>query len=523
MLHPFGRHCLGYKSAGERDVWEAIEQVKSEYKIDPRRIVLMGFSMGGAGAWHLGAHYADQFAAVSPGAGFAETAEYNRLEPSRYPADYEQALWGLYDVPAYARNLLNVPLVAYSGENDKQIQAARVMERALAEHGHPLTHLIGPGMGHQYHPDTLAEIMRRMDQFVRHASHDEPRTVHLQTRTLRYPQMHWVRAEGLERHWRDARVDAEVVTPHRLVIATQNIRRFQLTPSVPFTEGVVEIDGQEITVDQRIHPAPWQFVKRETVWQEMTAQPAGPLAEPVIRAAGPVPVTDSGNPPPAADVVPSAENAELRKKPGQQGPLDDLFVERFLVVTPTGVSRQSDIDAWVQFELDHLRRRWRYLFRGTLPEKPDIDVTDGDIASRHLVLWGTPESNRLLLRVMQVGSESTTPAVSSRTASAGETSAATRWPLRWTADQLVMGRQQFAHAHRVPLMIYPNPLNPDRYVVLNSGPTFREAHDRTNSLQNPKLPDWAVLDIRVPPNAEQAGAVVAAAFFDEQWQPRPEP
>jgi hypothetical protein len=54
--------------------------------------------------------------------------------------------------------------------------------------------------------------------------------------------------------------------------------------------------------------------------------------------------------------------------------------------------------------------------------------------------------------------------------------------------------------------------------VINSGLTFREAHDRTNSLQNPKLPDWAILDITQPPSAESAGKVVAADFFDEFWQ-----
>ena len=55
-------------------------------------------------------------------------------------------------------------------------------------------------------------------------------------------------------------------------------------------------------------------------------------------------------------------------------------------------------------------------------------------------------------------------------------------------------------------------------VVINSGLTFREAHDRTNSLQNPKLPDWAILDITQPPNDETAGKVVEADFFDEHWK-----
>lgn len=46
-LHPFGRHCIGFKAAGEIDVLEAVEDVQKRYTIDPQRVVLSGFSMGG--------------------------------------------------------------------------------------------------------------------------------------------------------------------------------------------------------------------------------------------------------------------------------------------------------------------------------------------------------------------------------------------------------------------------------------------------------------------------------------------
>ena len=121
------------------------------------------------------------------------------------------------------------------------------------------------------------------------------------------------------------------------------------------------------------------------------------------------------------------------------------------------------------------------------------------MASHHLVLWGTPATNSLMAKVLAV-------------------SAADKLPLAWTNKTVVIGTQTFAAATHVPVLCYPNPLSPGKYVILNSGLTFREAHDKTNSLQNPKLPDWAILDITQPPNAETAGKVVAADFFDEHWQ-----
>ena len=53
--------------------------------------------------------------------------------------------------------------------------------------------------------------------------------------------------------------------------------------------------------------------------------------------------------------------------------------------------------------------------------------------------------------------------------------------------------------------------------VVNSCVTHREEDDRTNALQNPKLPDWAVIDLSEPPTSDSLGKVAAADFFDERW------
>ena len=70
-------------------------------------------------------------------------------------------------------------------------------------------------------------------------------------------------------------------------------------------------------------------------------------------------------------------------------------------------------------------------------------------------------------------------------------------------------------------MIYPNPLNPKRYVVLNSGFTFREADYINCARLVPRLPDWAIIDVRTPPDSSSPGKIEAADFFGEQWQLHP--
>jgi hypothetical protein len=67
-------------------------------------------------------------------------------------------------------------------------------------------------------------------------------------------------------------------------------------------------------------------------------------------------------------------------------------------------------------------------------------------------------------------------------------------------------------------MIYPNPLNPDKYIVLNSGFTYREFAYLNNARQVSKLPDWAIIDLRQPADSQWPGKIVAADFFDEEWR-----
>ncbi|HEX2746508.1 MAG TPA: hypothetical protein VHM91_00805, partial [Verrucomicrobiales bacterium] len=69
VVHPFGRFCTGYKNAGEQDVLDVTGLLGREGRIDPKKVALAGFSMGGAGAWLLGAHYNDRWAVVHTGAG----------------------------------------------------------------------------------------------------------------------------------------------------------------------------------------------------------------------------------------------------------------------------------------------------------------------------------------------------------------------------------------------------------------------------------------------------------------------
>jgi pimeloyl-ACP methyl ester carboxylesterase len=468
MLHLYGRFCNASKLAGEVDFFEALDAVKKAYPIDENRIVIRGFSMGGASAWHIGAHYAGLWAAVAPGAGFSESPQFLHLALTgpNAPPEWEQTLYRLYDMSGYAINLSNTATIAYNGEIDPQKQAADVMEKAMAEEGMRLTRVIGPQTPHRYRPDSKIEIDRMLDAIVSRGRDPWPRTVRFTTWTLAYNRMNWVVVDGLGKHWERARLNAEITGDTSVAVDSSNVTAFSLEfgpggcPLDLSRRPVVTIDGQKVEAPTPMSDRSWtaHFRKTGSQWSAVDA---------------------------------AATNG---KRHGLQGPVDDAFLDSFVFVTPTGTPVVPAAAEWVAAEQKHAITEWRHHFRGEAQVRADTGVTDADIASSNLVLWGDPGSNRILSRI------------------------ADKLPVQWTADAVVVRGQRYPAATHVPVLIYPNPLNPSKYVVLNSGFTFREFDYLNNARQIPKLPDWAVVDTTTPPNDRYPGKIVSAGFFNEDWK-----
>ncbi len=55
---------------------EALRWARKHYRLDDDRVLLLGYSMGGFGAWNVGLRFPDRFAAVAPFAGGISQTEY---------------------------------------------------------------------------------------------------------------------------------------------------------------------------------------------------------------------------------------------------------------------------------------------------------------------------------------------------------------------------------------------------------------------------------------------------------------
>jgi hypothetical protein len=168
-------------------------------------------------------------------------------------------------------------------------------------------------------------------------------------------------------------------------------------------------------------------------------------------------------------------------------------MDKFKVIAPVAVGWYLPCDTYSSTSRERFIREWDKYFRGKL------QVYDPDMIEKkpdeNLILFGDPESNPLIAQVLP------------------------KLPITWTKEKLIVNGVEYDSKTHVPVLIYPNPLNPNRYVVLNSGHTFHEADFKgTNALLYPRLGDWAV--IKPTPTAKDPTAheVDAAGLFDENWQ-----
>ena len=456
QLQAFGRSNNAFHWAGETDVFEAIASVKKRYNIDADRIVLRGFSMGGAGAWHIGLHHPGDFAALEAGAG-------NTKSRRRPGSQVEEATRRIYeDMWDHAVNIFNLPTVAYGGETDPQLLASIRVREQLEREGFAFDRqgdgwkardlqamfLIGPKTGHMVHP----ESRKVMDAFLSEAAgrgRVAPDRIRFVTYTTRYNRSYWLTLTGLQQHYQRAEVDARRDDARAsYVITTKNVSRLMLTGAMEARK--VSIDGDSVLVK----PAPrLMFEYKAGHWK------AGE--------------TDSEQQP--------------RKRHGQQGPIDDAFMESFLCVRPTGQALNAAADEYARKELDRFGNLFAKFFRGEVRVKDDSAVTPADIANNNLVLFGDPGSNKLIARI------------------------AARLPIRWTKDSILVGERSFSAADHVPALIYPNPLNSRRYVVINTGHTAEDRDYRGDYLL-PRFGDYAILKVGKSTEVAESG------LFDEAWK-----
>jgi len=334
VASPLARGTMGYEGIAERDVYDALADVERRYPVDEDRIYLTGVSMGGGGALRLALTRPDVWAAVAVVCG-----------------DVAPGLESL------AGNALNLPVRLFHGEQDPlaPAESSRQWQRRLLDAGAPAEYFEYPLVRHNAW-DYAYRGGAIFDWFYGKRRQRFPDHVHFTTDSYKYRSAYWVRIDGLTpgtAAWIDARQTAGEAR-----VETRNVDGFTIAPDHAVT--AVTIDGTTLRLPKA---ASLSFRKVDGRWQRGLFARAG-------------------------------------KGPGSEGPMTEAVSGRHLYVYGTAGTSSSE-------EMDERRKaaetaaEWsteRERLRLKLPVKADLDVTEGDIATSDLVLFGTRETNSVIAR-----------------------------------------------------------------------------------------------------------------------------
>jgi hypothetical protein len=194
---------------------------------------------------------------------------------------------------------------------------------------------------------------------------------------------------------------------------------------------------------------------------------------------------------------PGSHPAGLRKKPWLEGPVQDAFTTPFILVYGTP---EDEISRYIiEAEARRFTEDWELLYNAPCRIKSDRDVTEQELADYSLVLYGNKDQNLVYRRM------------------------ADQLPLQVDSQGVQIGSERWDGADVGAKFCFPSPLNPDRYVCIFAGATWRGTYGINNRFgnwfhwgpfDNYNWFDFVVFDERTvsPPT------VLCTGFFDSQWR-----
>jgi poly(3-hydroxybutyrate) depolymerase len=463
----------GPRPAGRLDVMNVVQDVQSWLSVEPTRVTVTGFSLGGSVAFWAGLQHADLFAGAAPLCGYPNLEGYTNVRPVQ-KRPWEVQLLALEGVSAYVPNGRQLPLWMVHGRRDTPSRSEGIAERYRAL-GYP-ARLDVPDEGHDIWDEAYADGAI-LQWLAGRRRNPRPAEVSLRSGRHRTAALDWLRIDRFS-SWGDmAELDGEVQARGKqrgsgeaarleatVKVRTSKVDGFTLRvgrlPTGVGSGDRLEVDGQAlqlVSVDRDVHVG------------------RGADGRWALRS----------EPMPAA------------KRTGVEGPLGEVWLSRYVVIVGTADPRQTEAN-------------WLVAERVATPSPAvklaprvmtDLAWGDRPLAGTGAILIGGPASNRVTARL------------------AGGLAAR---GITFEPGALVVGGCRHAGEDVGVSAIVPNPDDEAFPLVLHAGVG---AAGTLGARHLPELaPDLVVYDgdIRVAAGDKLLGPrkVRWAGFFDEDWRLR---
>ncbi|NQT93793.1 MAG: NPCBM/NEW2 domain-containing protein, partial [Lentisphaerae bacterium] len=275
-----------------------------------------------------------------------------------------------------------------------------------------------------------------------HTLKRNPRRVRVRAAQLKSAAAHWVRVRQRSDPFSFIHADARAIDRRTIRLSTDNVLQVTLSPG----EDIVDYEDPV-----------------RVVWN-------GAEQEPHRFGDGALTLTS-----------PTYKPADIVKTASREGPIDDLWTTPFAIVVGT-MSKDPRVHRLLRSRADALRQSWRDRHHADPRFFIDSEITEKDIRDYSLLLLGGAEEN-LVTRIF-----------------------ADRLPLTVDGDRITIDGRTFDAPDAAICMVYPHPLNQDRYLLLN---TSTSADGLFHIWNAPEDRDFAVVDAR---------GEILSGVFDYRWR-----
>jgi hypothetical protein len=193
---------------------------------------------------------------------------------------------------------------------------------------------------------------------------------------------------------------------------------------------------------------------------------------------------------------PNYKPSALHKTGRLPGSMLDFTVTPFAIVIGT-TSKDPEMVEMCRQKAKALIDTWRDWQKQEPRVFQDTELKDADMTRYSFLLIGGPEANRVTAKF------------------------AAKLPLQISADHITIDGKEFPVKDAALQMIYPNPLNPDRYVWLVAGTSTDGMYFNELNIQRPYDWDYVITDGHIPAYKQSASPLqirVVSGMFDYNWR-----
>lgn len=378
IVAPTNRRPYGFdwEEWGRIDAMEVLEQAQRRFDPDPSRLYLTGHSMGGHGAWQVGATLPCRWAAIGPSAGWISFQSYGGA-PQWSADDPREAVFQRVHNPSNTlglkENFLHYGIYILHGDADDNVPVseARAMREQLADMHPDVAYHEEPGAGHWW--GNRCVDWPAMFEFFRERRRPAMNEVDSFAFVTANPgvsdRCHWARILQQETPYEFSRIEVELDREaHELSVATENIRRFavdlsHLASNAERPPITVRIDGAEgaIAIDpsaEGVNVADLEFRHGNNGWALATE---------------PIPANE--------------------RRPERTGPFKHAFDNEMVLVYATQGTPEEN--AWAKAKAIFDAETWWYRGNGSVDILPDTRFVEqaGSMRNRNVILYGHRSMN----------------------------------------------------------------------------------------------------------------------------------